>query len=546
MTSLGSNMARDFELDQRHRPRAQVEKFPEPSSFSGPDGPSSFRANFLPPDVDFFDLEESDAIRYGSLRDGMSFSPMFSSFEKVDQRALYQAGEKQQRLRRKLLRGSTVLIVQGGYSGKRFIYEKLRDLQVKLYMMDGPDSCWRDTVEDGLFEDFFEIDFTDYESVFVRAMEIIADTGVAFDGVTTYYEDAVPLAARIASALGIEVNPVLACDRARSKQITRQVLKEKGVATPKFASITGPKDVMPACDAVGFPAVLKPSFGASSLGVYKVTNEDEAMTAFNKAMEIMKPDLDTIWVQGTELILEEFYDGDEFDIDILLFDGMVVYSKVSDNWACCAPWFVETGTNCPSLFPASKQEKLKRLAIDSTVALGFKYGAFHVECKYTSRGPRLIEVNARMGGVSVRDCNLIAWGVDLIEEHMMAVLKIPIKPVIPRTPLKFFAEAAINAPYSGTINSDTWLEFARALPGVRDIRYLKKKGDEVEGPIQTLPSWIAEIIVVSEKSAKDAVGTLRRIIEKEAKAPITPTIAGSECSLFFPSHAHPFTSIEDE
>lgn len=35
-------------------------------------------------------------------------------------------------------------------------------------------------------------------------------------------------------------------------------------------------------------------------------------------------------------------------------------------------------------------------------ALGFQLGVFHVECKYTSRGPRLIEVNARMGGGPVR------------------------------------------------------------------------------------------------------------------------------------------------
>ena len=34
--------------------------------------------------------------------------------------------------------------------------------------------------------------------------------------------------------------------------------------------------------------------------------------------------------------------------------------------------------------------------------MGLKMGVFHVECKYTSRGPRLIEVNCRMGGGPVR------------------------------------------------------------------------------------------------------------------------------------------------
>ena len=46
-------------------------------------------------------------------------------------------------------------------------------------------------------------------------------------------------------------------------------------------------------------------------------------------------------------------------------------------------------------------------------------GVFHVELKYTSRGPRLIEVNCRMGGGPVRDVNLLVWGVDLVEEHLL-------------------------------------------------------------------------------------------------------------------------------
>lgn len=48
-----------------------------------------------------------------------------------------------------------------------------------------------------------------------------------------------------------------------------------------------------------------------------------------------------------------------------------------------------------------------------------KLGVFHVEAKYTSRGGRLIEVNSRMGGGPVRLTNLLVWGVDLVEEHLM-------------------------------------------------------------------------------------------------------------------------------
>ena len=57
-------------------------------------------------------------------------------------------------------------------------------------------------------------------------------------------------------------------------------------------------------------------------------------------------------------------------------------------------------------------------------------GVFHVELKYTSRGPRLIEVNCRMGGGPVRLTNLLVWGVDLVEEHLLTTAGIPSRPPV--------------------------------------------------------------------------------------------------------------------
>lgn len=56
-------------------------------------------------------------------------------------------------------------------------------------------------------------------------------------------------------------------------------------------------------------------FGASSLGVFKVKDKEETFKMYKTILETLKPDDDTIWAQGTEVILEEFYDGDEFDVD---------------------------------------------------------------------------------------------------------------------------------------------------------------------------------------------------------------------------------------
>ena len=46
----------------------------------------------------------------------------------------------------------------------------------------------------------------------------------------------------------------------------------------------------------------------------------------------------------------------------------------------------------------------------------------------TPAGPRLIEINARMGGGQVRKTHLLASGVDLVEETLFTSVGIPCNP----------------------------------------------------------------------------------------------------------------------
>lgn len=95
--------------------------------------------------------------------------------------------------------------------------------------------------------------------------------------------------------------------------------------------------------------------------------------------------------------------------------------------------------------------------------MGFQLGVFHVELKYTSRGPRLIEVNARMGGGPVRNTNLLVWGVDLVEQHVTASCGIPCRPAVAQKPLKELAELTINAKVRTSLLAIAFCSGARSL-----------------------------------------------------------------------------------
>ena len=100
-------------------------------------------------------------------------------------------------------------------------------------------------------------------------------------------------------------------------------------------------------------------------------------------------------------------------------NGESIFAEISDNGPTVEPYFNETWGCCPSLLPAAKQTALRDLCVATLKCLGFESGVFHVEAKNTSKGPRLIEVNARMGGGQVRETILRVWGVDLAEETML-------------------------------------------------------------------------------------------------------------------------------
>merc|ERR1740117_2652851 len=98
------------------------------------------------------------------------------------------------------------------------------------------------------------------------------------------------------------------------------------------------------------------------------------------------------------MLLEQYLDGPEVDVDVVMSNGKWRYAAVADNGPTLEPYFNETWAVCPSLLPKDQQAALKDLAVKSCDALGLTSGVFHVECKMTSTGPHLIEVNARMGG----------------------------------------------------------------------------------------------------------------------------------------------------
>eukprot|EP00928_Gymnodinium_smaydae_P042643 TRINITY_DN28687_c0_g2_i1.p1 TRINITY_DN28687_c0_g2~~TRINITY_DN28687_c0_g2_i1.p1 ORF type:complete len:696 (+),score=144.16 TRINITY_DN28687_c0_g2_i1:83-2089(+) len=457
---------------------------------------------------------------------------------KVQRRLLAQRGPQAQRLRRGLLRGSTIVFFTAGYEGKRFVYERAHELGVRSVLIESPDSWSRSLVDEGIVAKFIPLDMTQSSrEVYRQALEAIQklgdeDPSLAADGIATVVELSVPTAARLAEALGLPGPLPEAVDRARDKGATRGALAAAGLPTPPFRTIASAADLEEAAKAVGFPAVLKPVSGAASLGVKKVASAGDLRETYAELQRelgslvvasgaLVKDDgrgngVSAGAALSTVFVLERYLDGAEVDVDLVMCEGEWQYAAVSDNGPTLEPYFNETWAVSPSLLPRQQQVELKELAISSVKALGFTDGIFHVECKYTSIGPHLIEVNARMGGGPVHMTNLRTWNVDLVEETLFLAVGIPSKPAVSKQPVECIANSDINAMRSGTLLDLGFLEPLRDREGVLSFSPHVVPGERVVGPQDGLPTWLVEVVVAKE-TAREALDFLLSL-EAEVQA----------------------------
>ena len=103
------------------------------------------------------------------------------------------------------------------------------------------------------------------------------------------------------------------------------------------------------------------------------------------------------------MTLMEYVDGTEHDVDVVIFNGPTR-----------PPTFTETTAQMPSGLAPDKRGQLIRAAYHACLRCGLRDGVYNVELKIPELGPRLIEMNARMGGFYLRNWILQLYGVDLV------------------------------------------------------------------------------------------------------------------------------------
>jgi hypothetical protein len=302
------------------------------------------------------------------------------------------------------------------------------------------------------------------------------------DGLVTYYDRGMEHVAAIAAELGLPFHTPEVARRLEDKVPQREALRSAGLPTPRIAALPAGADrqtVERIGSSISFPAVLKPRRASASWHTFPVASVD-ALGALWDELAAGEPE--------ARLVEEYLSDGpampagfeaDYVSVETVSVAGRMTHLAITGRFPLVAP-FRETGFFIPATLGPEQAVVVVDLAGQALRALGVETGCAHTEIKLTAEGPRVIEVNGRIGG-GVPEMLHLATGVDIMTLAMQAALgwapQVPDLPAASRVGYRFFYQPPVSARRVTALDG---LDRLRSLPGVETISLRRPLGTEFD------------------------------------------------------------------
>jgi biotin carboxylase len=334
------------------------------------------------------------------------------------------------------------------------------------------------------------------------------------DGLLATNDTDLVLAAELAAELGLTTIDTRAVHRLTDKSAQRQALRAAGLPVPGVVAVRSDADAAAIASAtreLRFPAVLKPARGSGSRATWYV--DSAASVSGLLAARSRLP--------VEEFVVEErIPDGwgpdespwaDYVSIESFVHRGRIEHFGITGR-SPLADGLRETGAIMPAELPSGTAGQLLALAEDAIAALDVRHGVLHTEVKLSPLGPRVIEVNGRLGGGSIRWLAERVTGTSLLAAAARVNLGLPPHVAGARfdgVGFSYYFQPPLDAREVRSIDGTTE---AYALPGVEEVIVLHPVGDRLDPTEQG--SLSAVLLVRGWRPTHDAVAeVIRRLRE---------------------------------
>ncbi|RWP83977.1 MAG: ATP-grasp domain-containing protein [Mesorhizobium sp.] len=207
-------------------------------------------------------------------------------------------------------------------------------------------------------------------------------------------------------------NPA-AIERCCDKFAQRQLLGQAGVPIPAYRLAANVADIERSAVEIGLPVILKPVMGSGSIGVRLCRDVDE-LTEHTTYLLSEK----YLWRCSPRILVEQFAQGPHYIAEIM--ESEVIGITAADFGPL--PHFAFRGVTFPAPLIDDEYRRVAEVSLSCLRALGLGWGPTCIEFRWTKRGPVVIEVNPRLAGAPDPQLVQLAYGVDLITEHIKLVI----------------------------------------------------------------------------------------------------------------------------
>ncbi|MER9708577.1 acetyl-CoA carboxylase biotin carboxylase subunit family protein [Mesorhizobium sp. M0204] len=203
-------------------------------------------------------------------------------------------------------------------------------------------------------------------------------------------------------------------ERCLDKFTQRQLLAEAGVPQPTYRLAANAAEIESAAAEIGLPVIVKPAVGSGSSGGVRLCRNVEEVAEHTTYLLGGQH----IWRSSPRILVEEFAQGPNCGPAIM---GNEIIGIGAVDFGD-QPHFVIREYIYPALLTDDEHKRITNISLSCLRALGLGWGPTCIEFHLTKRGPVVIEVNPRLGGMPDPQLIQLAYGIDLITEHIKLVI----------------------------------------------------------------------------------------------------------------------------
>ncbi|RUU40772.1 ATP-grasp domain-containing protein [Mesorhizobium sp. M6A.T.Ca.TU.002.02.2.1] len=304
-------------------------------------------------------------------------------------------------------------------------------------------------------------------------------------------------------------------ERCSDKYKQRQLLALAGVPVPAYRSAANAQETENSAAEIGLPVVLKPAEGSGSSGVRLCRDMDELAEHITYLLGGTYT-----WRNAPRILVEEFAQGPFYEAttmgNVVIADGAADFGR--------PPHFVPRKSMFPAPLTNEERERISDVSLGCLRALGLGWGPANIEFRWTKRGPVVIEVNARLPGWTTPRLVQLAYGIDLINEHIKLVIgdECDLHARHSHTAVARF----LVPDRDGILDRSEGASLAAALPGIIEVKFYI----DPKTPIVRKGDWRDMIghVIAASPSRTRTEALLERATDDLIRWSITPFLASSE------------------